>query len=204
MKLERNDRCPCGSGKKYKKCCYLVPIKNVEVIRATQSANSWDELVEQLSKPMEIFRLKVILTRMGFDEFDEEISRVLEVVGNQTLYDLHMNIQTVFKWDNDHMFSFYFGGKLFDRDNEYSANPFGDHIASTLGLGPSSKSASATEIRDLDLAEDSTFLYLFDYGDELVHKIIVEKVRDKNDEDKQFPILINETGTPPSQYGDFE
>lgn len=23
MKLGRNDPCPCGSGKKYKKCCYL-------------------------------------------------------------------------------------------------------------------------------------------------------------------------------------
>ena len=24
-KLERNDPCWCGSGKKYKKCCYLKP-----------------------------------------------------------------------------------------------------------------------------------------------------------------------------------
>ena len=34
MKISRNDSCPCGSGKKYKKCCLLVgatkaPISNV-------------------------------------------------------------------------------------------------------------------------------------------------------------------------------
>ncbi len=202
MKLQRNDRCPCGSEKKYKKCCNLDQVKNAEIIRAAYSATTWDELVKLLSKPMEIYRLKAILIRMGYHEVEEEVLRTFEVEGNHTLYDLHMDIQYAFNWDNDHMFSFYFGGKLFDRENEYSGNPLGDHVVS--GMSTPSKSAATTQIRDLGLTENSTFLYLFDYGDELVHEIIVEKIRDKNDGDKKLPTIISELGTPPPQYGEVE
>lgn len=40
------------------------------------------------------------------------------------------DIQHAFDWDNDHMFSFYLGDKLFDRENEYSGNPIGEHTVS--------------------------------------------------------------------------
>ncbi len=110
-----------------------------------------------------------------------------------------MGIQYAFNWDNDHMFSFYLGGRLFDPENEYSGNPLGEHMVSAIG--PSSKSAAATQIRDLGLTENTTFLYLFDYGDELVHEVIVEKIRDKNDEDKKLPTVVSKLGTVPPQYG---
>lgn len=202
MKLQRNDRCPCGSGKKYKQCCYLVPVKNTEITRAASLTTTWDELAELVSQPMPVYRLKVVLIRMGFNEIQEEISRTFEVEGNQTLYDLHMGIQHAFNWDNDHMFSFYFGGKLFDRENEYSGNPLGEHIVS--GMGTPSKSATATQIRDLQLFENSAFLYLFDYGDELVHEVIVEKIHDNNDKVKKLPAVVSAFGTPPPQYGEVE
>jgi len=35
MKLGRNDPCPCGSGKKYKRCCYG---KDTEVARAKNAS----------------------------------------------------------------------------------------------------------------------------------------------------------------------
>ncbi len=202
MKLQRNDKCPCGSGKKYKKCCYLDPVKNAEITRAAFTATTWDELVQLLSRPMEVYRLKVVLIRMRFDEIEEEVSRTFEVEGSHTLYNLHMVIQNAFNWDNDHMFSFYFGGKLFDRENEYSGNPLGEHVVSVIGTP--SKSAATAQIRDLRLTENSTFLYLFDYGDEFVHEVIVEKIRDKTDGDKKLPNILSELGTPPPQYGEIE
>lgn len=198
MKLQRNDKCPCGSGKKNKKCCYLDPAKTVEISRAASLATTREEMLEQLSKPLEVYKLKVVLIRMGFREIEKEVSRTFEVEGNHTLYDLHLDIQYAFDWDNDHMFSFYFGGKLFDPENEYSGNPLGEHVVS--GMGTPSKSAAITQIRDLGLTENSTFLYLFDYGDELVHEVIVEKIRDKNNGDKKFPVIVSESGTPPPQY----
>ncbi len=131
LKIKRNDKCPCGSGKKHKKCCYLDSDKNAEIIRATSIAKTYEEAFTILSKPTEIYQLKIDLIRMGLDEIEEEISRIIEIEDKQTLYDLHINIQHLFDWDNDHMFSFYLGEKLYDRDNEYSANPLGEHIVSS-------------------------------------------------------------------------
>ncbi|WP_290650492.1 SEC-C metal-binding domain-containing protein [Aquisalimonas sp.] len=202
MKVQRNDKCPCGSEKKYKKCCYLDPAKNAEITRAASMSATWAELVELLSKPMEVYRVKVILIRMGLRGMSEEISRTFEIEGNHTLFNLHMDIQYAFDWDNDHLFSFYFGGKLFDTENEYSCSPVGDHFVSDMGAP--SKSAEKTQIRDLGLAAGSTFLYLFDYGDELVHEVVVEKIRDRDDGDKKLPTVVSEIGTPPPQYGEIE
>ncbi len=50
IKIRRNDKCPCGSGKKYKKCCYLDPDKNAEILRATSIAKDYgDELVHKVT-----------------------------------------------------------------------------------------------------------------------------------------------------------
>ena len=202
MKIQRNNKCPCGSGKKYKKCCYLNPAKNEEIMRAASLATTQEEIVNLLAKPIEVYTLKVVLIRIGFQEMEEEVSRTFEVKGSHTLYDFHMDIQDAFNWDNDHMFSFYFGGKLFDPENEYSANPLGEHVVPVMGRP--SKSAVTTQIRDLRLTENSVFLYLFDYGAELVHEVKVEKIHDKNDGDKELPTIVNELGAPPLQYGEFE
>jgi len=202
LKIKRNEKCPCGSGKKYKKCCYLDSDKNAEIIRATSIAKTYEEAFTILSKPTEIYQIKIDLIRMGLDEIEEEISRIIEIEDKQTLYDLHLKIQHLFDWDNDHMFSFYLGEELFDRDNEYSANPLGEHIVSSYGK--QSKSAAEYELRDLDLPMGFSFWYLFDYGDELVHKVTVEKIREIKPEESGFPKLIDRKGNAPLQYGVFE
>ena len=201
MKLNRNDQCPCGSGLKYKKCCYPDPVRNADIIRAAALAKSWDEMTEILAQPAQVFRLKVTLLQMKGMELEEEVSRTFEIEGNQTLYDLHLDIQKAFNWDNDHMFSFYTGGKLFDRANEYSGNPLGDVLMSRMG--PPAKSAATTQLRDLGLRQNSTLLYLFDFGDELVHEVTVENILDKQ-EGMMLPAVINEIGTPPPQYEIFD
>ncbi len=151
---------------------------------------------------MDVYRLKVELIRMGFQEIDTEVSRTFEIEGKQTLYDLHINIQHAFDWDNDHMFSFYLSDKLFDQDNEFSANPLGEHLISSFGK--SSKSASDAQLRDLGLSIGLSFWYLFDYGDELVHRVTVEEVREMTSKDIDLPKMLHQTGNAPSQYGNVE
>jgi len=122
IKIQRNEKCPCGSGKKYKKYCLNDPEKNAEIIRATSIAQTFEEVKHILNKPMNIYQIKVELVRMGPWKIESEVSRTFKLKGNQTLYDLHMNIQYAFDWDNDHMFSFYLSDELFDRDNEGLGN----------------------------------------------------------------------------------
>lgn len=202
IKINRNDKCPCGSGKKYKKCCYLDPVQNAEILRARSIAQTYEELVSILSKPTMIYEMKIDLVRMGPFEMAEDISRIVEIKDKQNLYDLHLIIQYSFEWDYDHMFSFFLGEELFDRDNEYSGNPFGEHCVPSLGKP--TKSAIDTELRDLNLEVGFFFWYLFDYGDELVHKVTVKRVREMLPEEEGLPKLIHEIGAAPSQYGTFE
>lgn len=202
LRIKRNDKCPCGSGKKYKKCCLANPDKNSEIIRARSIAHTYEELYQIIAKPMDVYRLKVELIRMGFQEIDTEVSRTFEIEGKQTLYDLHINIQHAFDWDNDHMFSFYLSDKLFDRDNEFSANPLGEHLISSFG--EPTKSATDAQLRDLGLSIGLSFWYLFDYGDELVHRVTVEEVREMTSKDIDLPKMIHQAGNAPPQYGNVE
>lgn len=201
-KIQRNDKCPCGSGIKYKNCCYKDIEKNAEISRAALLASSHEELRSMLLRPSSVYRLKVKFVSMRHQKVIDEVSRTIDVEGKYTLYDLHMEIQNEFGWDNDHMFSFYFGGKLFDRENEYSATPRGEHKPSMIGAP--SKSAVTAQIRDLNLSENASFLYLFDYADELVHEITVEKIYDKTSETGDLPCVVETKGSVPNQYDDFE
>jgi hypothetical protein len=200
IKIQRNEKCPCGSGKKFKKCCFTDPYKNSEIERAASIAKTYEELTQIITQPLEVYQFKVKLVRMMFDEFKDEISRTIEIKGNQTLYDFHLEIQSAFDWDNDHMFSFYLGKELYDRENEYSANPFGEHIVSNIGI--SSKSATETQIRDLNLKLGFSFWYLFDYGDEIVHKITVKKIREIGSTEDGYPKIIKEIGKAPYPSGE--
>ena len=67
------------------------------------------------------------------------------------------------------MFSFFIRNQIWDKQSEYKANPLGEHMVSSFG--DTSKSASETEIGDLSLQKGSSFKYLFDYGDEIIHSM---------------------------------
>ena len=58
MKVGRNDRCPCGSGKKYKKCCLQKESQSTQtqlkVIRATLPNQNW-RVDYDLQRPPDVF-----------------------------------------------------------------------------------------------------------------------------------------------------
>lgn len=56
MKLGRNDPCPCGSGKKYKKCCYLAEQNSTGIPRDTQKHEDAFEDQEFLFQALNNFR----------------------------------------------------------------------------------------------------------------------------------------------------
>jgi len=63
IKIRRNDKCPCGSGKKYKKCCYLDPDKNAEILRSASIAKNHEEISKLIAMPANIYQLNVELAR---------------------------------------------------------------------------------------------------------------------------------------------
>ena len=121
------------------------------------------------------------------------ITRTFEFLSDQTLEDLHWQI--CFAYDRDdtmHLYRFCFG----------SDKPY-DRRSTNIDCPESCESEQCTNevtFEDLHLAPKDTFFYLFDYGDDWWHRIIVLDTDIEPDPDKDYPILVASKGDSPSQY----
>ena len=132
----------------------------------------------------QLYRLKVSL------RWDRHTWRVIEMLDDQTLADLHEGIQDAFGWDRDHLYAFFLSGRAWDRltaifcsDCDDEQPPLADEMPlSALALKPGSR-----------------FLYLFDFGDELHHDVEVLEVLPAP-ASGTFPRIAEVRGEAPPQY----
>ena len=128
---------------------------------------------------------------------NREISRTIEIRGDQTLEDLHHAIFDAFdRWD-DHMYEFQFGKGPND--------PKGKRYVLPHAFGRSERNiagdvAHAT-IDSLGLTVDQAFGYWFDFGDDWWHQINVVAVEEKVPKGK-CPKVTKRVGKSPPQYAD--
>lgn len=144
---------------------------------------------------------------------DRRIWRKIEVLGGQTLHDLHGAIQEAYGFDDDHLYSYFMSGRAWDlSDHEYfhpDAAPrdevearMREMEAKIRGRYPEPRlSATEVELESLNLKQRQRFLYLFDYGDEWLFE--VEYVGEGVSEDVLYPRLVGVRGESPRQYSDF-
>ena len=93
VKVSRNDPCPCGSGRKYKRCCYakaapLVQGPDGELAHALPMS---DEMVEILQRQREKFVARygrepgpddpIFFDAPSDDEYDAAVTKAMEQVG---------------------------------------------------------------------------------------------------------------------------
>ncbi len=85
--------------------------------------------------------------------------RKIEMKDSQTLNTLHLAIQKAFKFDNDHLYSFFMSGKAWDRRSEYSVpEDYYDFGAQEA------KSAQTENTEPIDLEDPQQVLKLY-FGD---------------------------------------
>ena len=133
--------------------------------------------------------------------------RRIAVRGNQTLNDLHEAIFQAFDRDDEHMYSFFFPrpgrkGQAALRGAQEYTHPFNAAEPGPFG-GRRPKNAGTANLSALELKAGRTFLYLFDFGDEWWHKIIVEETSVPDDMG-QYPRILEKRGDSPPQYPDTE
>ena len=117
-----------------------------------------------------------------------KVSRTIELRSKQTLDDLHFAIQNAFRWDSDHLYTFYMSG---EEDNRYAfACPYEEDRP------PWTDEAI---IGELGLVKGHSFAYLFDYGDNHVFTIKVADVRPQAERGK-YPRVVEKQGEAPEQY----
>lgn len=127
----------------------------------------------------------------------------------QTLGDLALAINRAFDRDNDHLYAFYLGaksGKLTRRQLLSAARRYAhpEAVDPFLAREAVEKNAAETTIASLRLAEDQTFFYLFDFGDEWWHIITVERAEDAEEPEQTYPAVIARRGTSPEQYPEYD
>jgi len=115
--------------------------------------------------------------------------RVVELLGDQALEDLHLAIQDAFGWDNDHLYAFYLSGRQ---------EPLMVLATPIMGTSQSPTTDEVT-LADLALRPGQRFLYVFDFGDNLHHDIEILDVFPAPAHGK-FPRLVESHGAAPPQY----
>ena len=135
--------------------------------------------------------------------YDKRTWRTIAIKDNQSLDDLHEIIFTAFDRYDAHLYSFYMtnGSKRMDRFNNcleftHPMNAQGNDF-SEFDSPP--KNAKKTKIKDLNLSVKDKFEYLFDFGDEWLHEIVLEKIEDQKLKTK-YPTIIKINGESPDQY----
>ena len=128
-----------------------------------------------------------VLLRVTHREF-RQVSRDILIAADQSLHDLHLAIQEAYRWDNDHLYSFFMSGKAWDSRTEIGS-PWSD----------SRRYADEVKLSSLKLRKGRKFLYLFDYGDN--HEFDVE-VLELNAEGAPgtYPRTVGKKGRAPKQY----
>ncbi|MFO7905267.1 MAG: MarR family transcriptional regulator [Pirellulaceae bacterium] len=145
------------------------------------------------SPPTNLYVLAVYLMGGPVSEkfANKEISRVIEIRGDQTLQQLHEAIfQAYDRWD-EHLYEFQFGRRPFDPDGPNYGIP-----AQQQGK---QRDARTTTLDDLQLKPHRAFGYWFDFGDDWFHQVDVERI-DQAIPTVTYPRVIRRVGKSPPQY----
>ena len=128
--------------------------------------------------------------RIELQDLEPKIWRRVDVPLSSTLAALHDIIQVSFHWLDYHLYEFVVGERVYgvpaDEDEFYDRKVF---------------KAAAIRLKMLVEREVDRFLYVYDFGDDWRHDVIVEEVRD-GDEDTEYPAFVDGARRcPPEDVG---
>ena len=190
-KVGRNEPCPCNSGKKYKKCCG-APVdaspttqKKSNIIQGNFPQYGKKKTAPKPAPSTSVFQLKV-----GLKNAKPPIWRRILVEENTTLARLHEIIQIAMGWTDTHL-------HMFIIDRIFYSPPEEDDEWSSLD----SKNEKDFTLRDLEGKISHGFQYVYDFGDDWMHQITVEKILSA-EENQDYPVVLagRRTG-PPEDIG---
>jgi hypothetical protein len=128
--------------------------------------------------------------RIALDEVKPLVWRRVEVPIDIRLDDLHLVIQSVMGWENDHLYEFRCGRTAYGvPGREWGLE----------GLG--SLSAEEAQLKDLLGGRGKVFTYVYDFGDDWRHTIKVEAITQAAPDTSYPRFLAGEGRCPPEDVG---
>jgi Plasmid pRiA4b ORF-3-like protein/LexA DNA binding domain len=126
---------------------------------------------------------------------NKEISRTIEIRGDQTLEELHYAIFKAYDRWEQHLYAFQFGKRPFDPDGPNYG------VSDARPRKRTEHDARTTKLDDLDLKPHRVFGYWFDFGDDWYHQVQVERI-EQAIPTVTYPRVIRRVGKSPPQYCD--
>jgi len=126
-----------------------------------------------------------------------ECIRVIEIADETTLYDLHLIIQDLVNFENDHLFEFFAGRHCRNRKIT-----FVDESSWDFDYEKAMDDYEQIALKDIyPLAKGLQLFYHFDFGDDWYFKITRTRKKPKVEEKGvEYPKLIESIGQAPQQY----
>jgi hypothetical protein len=153
---------------------------------------------------MKIERLYILKVALSHSK---RIWRRIEITGNQSLGQLHEIIFRAFDRYDPHMYSFYFTKPGSKARGRFASAPEYTHPSAveedSVWGHKKIHDASITNISNLNLRVKDRFEYLFDFGDEWLHEITVEKIQDIFPKGG-YPKIAERKGESPPQYPEYD
>jgi len=138
----------------------------------------------------------------SFARRNPQISRTIEICGDQTLAGLHEAIFAAFDREEEHMYEFQIGGKRpMDPKARRYVLPMAmdDPFADRKPAGD----VSRTTIASLGLGTGAVFGYWCDFGDDWWHRVEVSAAGEGTQRGK-LPKVTKRVGQSPPQYEDWD
>ncbi len=143
----------------------------------------------------EIYTLAIELESVMYD--DSSWKRVIEISEETNLFELHLYIQKIIEFDNDHLFEF-FVGKNWRKKERVFANE------DELNSGDEEIEGLDTKLNEVYPLDGSKLYYYFDFGDSWMFKIEKGEKKKYIEKGVVYPRVIESEGENPEQYSESE
>ncbi len=129
--------------------------------------------------------------------YESSWKRVIEISEETNLFDLHLYIQEIIEFDNDHLFEFFVGKNWRKRERVFAnEDEFNSGDGNTEGLD--------VKLNEVYPLEGSKLYYYFDFGDSWIFKINKGKKKKYIEKGVDYPRIIESEGENPEQYPESE
>ena len=123
--------------------------------------------------------------KITLDESKPPIWRQIRVPGATSLYKLHDILQLVMGWEDGHLHEFIISGKKYSHPDAELEDSLDERKVTLAQLG---------------LSENSSFSYVYDFGDSWKHELLIEKIIPS--QDPVNPMCIaGQRACPPEDCG---
>ena len=133
---------------------------------------------------------KTFQFKISLDVVEPEIWRTVCVSSDINLHKFHQVIQDAMGWWDYHLYSFFINKKIYELPSDETFDEIPENSKDVL-------------LSELKLKEGSSFRYIYDFGDNWEHTILLEKIIPFN-ENQNLPLCIDgKRNCPPEDCGSY-